>query len=116
VLFIGIFVFSFVVLTPAYVIGLLDPMKTRMSGWVSDFGFLVEAISTYFQPLIVILVNSVLIPFIVNLAIQYEDYIIHSDVLSGVILRLFFFQLLNTLLIPITTTGSALALFEKAKN
>lgn len=114
-MFVGIFFLCFLVLTPTYVIGLLQPMQTRMSEWVDDYGFLVEAITNYFQPLLVILVNSVLIPWIVNTAILYEDYIRHSTVLNGVILRLFFFQLLNTLLIPLTTTSSALAIFEKAK-
>jgi len=115
-LFILLVFFCFLVLTPTYAVNLLDPLRFALEKWLKDVTFLTQLISTYFQPLIVILINFVLIPSLIELSILFEDHIRQSSVQSSIMRRIFFFMLLNTLLIPVTATSSALLLFDQLKD
>lgn len=48
----------------------------------------------------------------VDLAVQHEGYERKSSMVNAVITRIFFFMFLNTLLIPISETSSALMLVK----
>ena len=77
--------------------------------------FAEQMFTTYFYPLIVILVNFVIIPSLIEICVSFEDHTRKSAVVSSIMKRIFIFMLLNTLLIPITSTGSVEELYDQAK-
>jgi len=68
--------------------------------------------STYFYPLIVIFVNFIVIPSLIEICVSFEDHVRKSAVVGSSMRRIFIFMLLNTLLIPITATGSLDEFYE----
>ena len=111
-LFILLVIFSLVVLTPTYAISLLDPLKFAIHD-VIKVTWVQQMITTYFSPLIVILVNFVIIPCLIDFSVLYEDHRRHSGVQVSIIKRIYFFMLFNTLIFPVTATSTALVLAEK---
>jgi hypothetical protein len=59
-----------------------------------------------------IIVNFGLVPLMVDIAVQNEDYERKSSMVNAVIVRIFFFMFMNTLLIPISETTSAQVLIK----
>ena len=101
-------------MTPTYAVNMAQPFKVYMSKWLgANMPFMVSLLSTYFAPLIVILVNFIIIPTLVNLSVSVEDHPLNSSIQSAILWRIFFFMLLNVLLIPITEATTALALFQR---
>ena len=71
--------------------------------------------STYFYPLAVIFVNFIVIPSLIEICVSFEDHTRKSAVVGSSMRRIFIFMLLNTLLIPLTATGSVDEFYEEAK-
>mmetsp|Transcript_1681 Transcript_1681/g.2969 ORF Transcript_1681/g.2969 Transcript_1681/m.2969 type:complete len:601 (+) Transcript_1681:302-2104(+) len=115
-LFALLILFSFVVLTPAYAVSLLTPLQYTLSDWFKQIGFVSQLISAYFQPLIVIFVNFVIIPSLVDLSVTFEDHKRESSIQVTIIRRIYFFMILNTLLMPITETSTAVLFFENLED
>ena len=59
------------------------------------------------------MINFVIIPFLIDLCSMQEDYLKESSKQVSIMKKIYFFMLLNTLLIPITETSTAQLLFEK---
>ena len=112
-LFLIIFIVSLLILTPTYAISLLTPLQFALDDWFKNVSFIRQLISAYFQPLIVIFVNFVIIPSMIDYATLFEDHKRESSKQVTIIRRIYLFMLLNTLLIPITETSTAL-LFIKS--
>jgi hypothetical protein len=55
-----------------------------------------------------IAINFGLLPLMIDLAVKYEDYGKQSSVVNAVISRIFFFMFLNTVVLPISETSSAI--------
>mmetsp|Transcript_29859 Transcript_29859/g.45611 ORF Transcript_29859/g.45611 Transcript_29859/m.45611 type:complete len:255 (+) Transcript_29859:1483-2247(+) len=115
-LFFLIVFFSFVLLTPAYAINLLSPLEWALTKTFSQITFAKQAIAAYFQPLVVIFVNSVITPFLIKTSSEFEDYTTISSKTRSIIWRLFFFMLFNTLLLPISETSTALVLLKNIED
>jgi len=98
--------FSYISLTPTYYVNLLDPLRAQIGGLLHNITFAEQMFTTYFYPLAVIFVNFVIIPSLIEICVSYEDHVRKSAVVGSSMRRIFFFMLLNTLLIPITATGS----------
>ena len=105
--------FSFVVLTPTYAINLLQPLNYALQDWTKDISLLSQLVSTYFSPLIVIFINFVIIPSIIDFSVVFEDHRRESGAQVSILRRIYFFMVLNTLLIPVTETSSALLLIQQ---
>lgn len=67
----------------------------------------------YFTPLVTIFINFIIIPSMIDFAVHREDYQQKSSIQVTIIQRIYFFMFLNTLLIPISETSSALSIFKK---
>ena len=72
-LFIALIIFSFLILTPTYAITLMDPFKFAIQN-VIKVSMIQQLITTYFSPLIVIFVNFVIIPSLIDLSVLFEDH------------------------------------------
>jgi hypothetical protein len=107
--------FSFIIfvsvalLTPTYALQLVSTLTDKL-------GMLGTVIINFISPLMVIIINFTLIPVIINFSIDFEDHLTESSKLNTKIFRIFFFMLLNTLLLPITETSSSLVLAERFKD
>lgn len=86
---------------------MLDPLKYTLNKMVFQVSFLTQMIATYFSPLIIIFINFVIIPFLIDISVLFEDHQRESNIQMTIIWRIFFFMLLNTLLIPITESSTA---------
>jgi calcium permeable stress-gated cation channel len=72
-----------------------------------------KLLSDFFAPLIVIAINFLLIPTLIQISTLFEDHYLYSEIQHSQLWRIFFFMLLNVLLIPITEATTALALMDK---
>lgn len=111
--FLLVVLISLTLLTPTYAINMLDPLKYTLSKLVVRVSFLTQMIATYFSPLIIIFINFVIIPFLIDVSVLFEDHQRESNIQISIIWRIFFFMLLNTLLIPITEASTAQVFFQK---
>lgn len=111
--FLLVVLISLTLLTPTYAINMLDPLKYTLSKLVVRVSFLTQMIATYFTPLIIIFINFVIIPSLVDFSVLFEDHQRESNIQISIIWRIFFFMLLNTLLIPITEASTAQVFFQK---
>ena len=105
--FILVVIISLTLLTPTYAINMLDPLKYTLNKIVFQVSFLTQMIATYFSPLIIIFINFVIIPYLIDISVMFEDHQRESNIQMSIIWRIFFFMLLNTLLIPITESSTA---------
>lgn len=102
VLFLILFLLSLLILTPAYAIQLLDPLKLAVVKWFHNSQLLVEFVGEFFGPLIIIIINFVLIPLLIDISSELEGFRRKSSRQISILKRLFFFMLFNTLIIPVT--------------
>jgi hypothetical protein len=58
--------------------------------------------TTYFKTLSIALVNTILIPFFIDIMVLLEDFPTKSARQTAILYRNFFFMLINTLLLPMT--------------
>lgn len=106
-LFILLVLFSVLILSPINAINTLEPMRIALENIVSKLSFAQQLLRTYFSDWIIILINFVIIPFLIDLCTQHEDYLKESSKQVSIMKKIYFFMLLNTLLIPITSTSTA---------
>mgnify|MGYP007038730277 FL=1 len=57
--------------------------------------------------------NFVIIPSLIDLSVLFEDHPHQSGVQASIMKRVYFFMLLNTLLMPITEASTALYFFKE---
>ena len=105
--------FSMLIFVPSQVLGLLDALV--LDHWRD--GPLMPMVS-YARNLVVIWINFVVIPCLVDISVMYEEYQTKSELKIVTINRNVCFMLLNTLLIPIgatagTTNHQALEVLRK---
>ena len=113
-LFILLVFFSFVIMTPTYAINMLAPLESQLEDTLKHVPFNAsQLLSDFFAPLIVIAINFLLIPTLIQLSTMFEDHYLYSEIQHAQLWRIFFFMLLNVLLIPITEATTALALMDK---
>ena len=112
-LFILLVLFSVLILSPINAISTLEPMRIALEKIVSKLSFAQQLLRTYFSDWISIFINFVIIPFLIDLCTQHEDYLKESSKQVSIMKKIYFFMLLNTLLIPITSTSTAQFFFEK---
>ena len=62
-------------------------------------------LEVYFEPMIALIINFVMIPFLIDAACLVEDYRRKSTRSNNLMRRVFFFMLLNTLVLPICKTS-----------
>ena len=108
-------IFSYYSLSPTVYVKLLDPVRAQIGGFLHSVTFAEQMFSTYFYPLVVIFVNFIVIPSLIEICVSFEDHVRKSAVVGSSMRRIFIFMLLNTLLIPITATGSLDEFYEQAK-
>ena len=72
--FLAIVLVSVTLLTPTYAVNMLDPLKYTLDKMVFHISFMTKFIATYFSALIIIFINFVIIPFLVDLAVVFEDH------------------------------------------
>jgi hypothetical protein len=65
---------------------------------------------------VIIFINFIVIPGLIEVSIAFEDYQTRSDQNIVIVRRVFFFMILNTLLIPVTGTTTAVQLFERFRD
>ena len=111
IFFILIVLFSVLILTPTYAYAILAPVESHLKNWFKNLSIVTKLITAYFQPLIVIFINFVVIPGLIDISVLFEDHRRESSVQVTIIRRIYFFMILNTLLIPITFTSTALEFF-----
>jgi hypothetical protein len=92
--------------TPTAIIGWLD----KLTGDEKDGLFSNEAFNTWLSTQILVIVNSVLIPFFITLFAGWEDFYSKSERQISIMNRNLFFMLINTLFIPLLG-GPTLAAF-----
>jgi len=68
---------------------------------------------SFLQPLMVIIINFTIIPLLINISVTFEDHETKSSMENVRIGRIYFFMLLNIVLIPITSTSTAVELFTQ---
>lgn len=73
---------------------------------------LVTLITTYFQPVIIIIINFGMIPLLIDISVEFEDYRRKSSKQISIMRRIFFMLFINIFLLPITQFGTAQILFE----
>lgn len=66
------------------------------------------------QPLVMIVINFTIIPTLIDVSIIFEDYETKSQQENARIGRNYFFMLLNILLIPVSSSTSAIVFFQNA--
>lgn len=62
-------------------------------------------VEVYFEPMIALIINFVIIPFLIDAACLVEDYKRKSTRSNNLMRRVFFFMFLNTLILPILKTS-----------
>lgn len=97
---------SFLLLTPTYALQILTTLFK--DNYSSFSGFVLN----YLPPLIVVWINFSLIPMMIQFGAQYEGHQTKSGLNSSVINKTFGFMMLNTLLLPVTETSSAISLAQ----
>jgi len=73
-LFLILFLLSLLILTPAYAISLLDPLKLLVESWFKNSDVLVEFVGEYFGPMIVLIINFGIIPFMIDVSSAFEGF------------------------------------------
>ena len=63
-----------------------------------------------------IIINFTIIPMLIDVSVAFEDYETKSQMENVRIGRIYFFMLLNILLIPVSSATSAIALIEDASS
>ena len=66
-------IISFVLVTPAYVEGVLNPVKDDFANKFVDAS-MSQYIQDYFAPMVTLCINFGMIPFMIDFAALYEDY------------------------------------------
>lgn len=70
--FLLLVVFSFVILTPTYAVELLNPLRKNIEKQVdTTLGGFIEA---YFTPIISLCINFGIIPFLIDMSTEMEDF------------------------------------------
>lgn len=101
-------------MTPTNSLSLLESLK--FGGGKNVFSALWLDIISILQPLVMIIINFTIIPLLIDLSISFEDYETKSQMENVRIGRIYFFMILNIILIPVTAASSALALIKSASS
>lgn len=112
ILFVSLFLLSFVLLTPTYAISWAKPYIQEMFSWdknASDF------IMNYCEPILVWLINFGLVPNLIDYSTLLEDFQRKSSRQNAIMHRNFFFMFVNLFILPIMQKAVALDLFEDIK-
>lgn len=110
ILFILLVIFSMILLTPIQATELLTPIRTAIEKHL-DSSTINSLIQAYFAPMITLLINFGIIPFLIDFSSEIEDFRRKSSRQISIMNRIYFFMFINTLILPITQT-SALIFFQ----
>jgi len=103
-------------ISPAQLVNLLNPLKATIEDAVKSNELIVSLVSGYFGPLIVNTINFGIIPTLVHISSTYECYWKKSSQERSIMGRIYFFMLLNTLVIPLTLNETIVATFKEFKD
>ena len=109
---IALILVSFFLMTPATVLSLLNIVKSK-DKLIHAFW---QGLIAYIQPLLVVFINFTLIPELVDFSITLINLETKSEQEKVRIRRIYFFMILNTLLIPVTSTQTAVGIYKWAKD
>ena len=112
VFFIALVLFSFLFLTPSYAASLLDPLRASLEKDLNN-ETLSGYVQQYFATIVTLIINFGLIPLCIDISSEFEDYRRQSAKQVSIMDRIYFFMLVNTLLIPITASSTAMLYFKK---
>lgn len=101
VFFLIIFVVSFLIITPTYAAAKLGFFKDFILDNLSGNLELRNFVQNYFQIVVSFMVNFVLIPFLIDLSVQFEDFRRKSSKQISIMRKTFFFMLINFIILPI---------------
>ena len=107
---------SLVILTPVYAMHLLNPLYITIQKWLSHNELLLGYLVAYFEPLVVLFVNFLVIPLLIDISCEFEDFRRKSSRQLSIMKRIYFFMLLNTVLVPIASSQTMLYFFEQLKS
>ena len=107
ILFLLLVIFSFALLTPTYATELLEPFKVHIENTINNEQIR-EMITSYFAPVVTLTINFGIIPLLIDLSSEFEDFRRKSSRQISIMNRIFFFMFINTLIIPVTQTSALL--------
>lgn len=107
ILFLALVIFSFLILTPTYAIELLSPVQSAIEKKIHN-ETIKGYVTLYFAPIITLCVNFGIIPLIIDYSCEVEDFRRKSSRQVSIMNRIFFFMIINTLIIPVTQTSAIL--------
>lgn len=92
-------ILSIFLVTPITLIATASNILTKMGkdNWLTN-----PTLSTYLSTYITLLVNVILIPAFIDIMVIFEDFHTKSERQRSILKRVFFFMLLNSLLLPLT--------------
>ena len=93
---------SVTLLAPSYAIAALGPFKNVLEDYFDGVSMARQVISNYFAPLVIILINFVVIPSLIEVQNYFGDYQTESTMINNNITMFFLFTCLSTLIVPIT--------------
>lgn len=110
VLIILLFIVSLLILTPTFTLDVITTTFKRFEG-----NSLFKELLNYAKGMVVIFINFIVIPFLIKVSVELEDYQTKSDQNIVTIRRIFFFMVFNTLLLPVVGVNTGVALFNAFK-
>lgn len=84
---------------------MLQPLQERTEKYFKSNTRIKSLVEVYFEPMIALIINFIMIPFLIDIACFVEDYRRKSTRSNNLMRRIFFFMFLNTLILPILKTS-----------
>jgi Calcium-dependent channel, 7TM region, putative phosphate len=103
---IGLFIISIALITPLSLASLLKPLEDALVGVFGETSFISTLLTNYFQTLVLLILNYSIIPLLIDLTAVLEDHKTKSSKQIAIMKKNFFFQLINTIFIPLTGQAS----------
>ena len=97
-LFLSLVAVSLLILTPSYMIDLMSPLEQTLAASVGGLSGLVRE---WFAPMVTLTINFGIIPTLIDISCEFEDYRRKSSRQISIMNRIFFFMFMNTLIVPL---------------
>jgi hypothetical protein len=89
------------VLTPHKVMEYLIPVKNLLMEWFKENKTMEAWVVAYTEPLVALTVDFLIVPALVDISCEFEDFRRKSTRQISIMRRIYTFMLINTLLVPL---------------
>merc|ERR1719191_1973677 len=113
---VGLFLACVLVVSPVTVMDELHPLMENVKSQLNQDNYFRLMIIEYLPPLIVLMINSIVIPYLINSASLYERFWKRSDQQSRGLHMNIFFMVVNSLIIPMMSVNSLSLLLRTMYN